>query len=87
LRSGTADAFALTHDSLPPLAAALPGSRILDGAFLRAGVAIAVPKDRPNALAYASAFMEDVKGSGAVQRAFEDAGLKGLTVAPPSASQ
>lgn len=87
LRSGTADAFALTHDSLPPLAARLPGSRILDGAFLRAGVAIAVPKNRPSALAYASAFMEDAKGSGAVQRAFENAGLKGLTVAPPSASQ
>jgi polar amino acid transport system substrate-binding protein len=87
LRSGTTDAFALTHDSLPPLAAKLPGSRILDGAFLQAGVAIAVPKNRPNALAYVSLFMEEAKMSGAVQRAFEDAGLKGLAVAPPSASQ
>jgi polar amino acid transport system substrate-binding protein len=84
LRTGAADAFALTHDSLPPLAALLPGSRILDGAFLQAGVAVAVPKNRPNALAYASAFMEDAKRSGMVQRAFENAGLKGLAVAPPS---
>ncbi len=84
LRTGKADAFALTHDSLPPLAARLPGSRILDGAFLQAGIAIAVPKNRPNALSYASAFMEDAKRSGIVQRAFDNAGLKGLSVAPPS---
>jgi polar amino acid transport system substrate-binding protein len=84
LRSGTADAFALTHDSLPPLAAALPGSRILEGAFLQAGVAVAVQKSRPHALAYVTAFMEEAKSSGSVQRAFENAGLKGLAVAPPS---
>jgi polar amino acid transport system substrate-binding protein len=87
LRSGKADAFALTHDALPPLVAQLPGSRILDGAFLQTGVAIAVPKERPNALAYVSAFMEDAKKSGAVERAFDNAGLKGLPVAPPSLPQ
>jgi len=87
LHSGRADAFALTHDSLPPLAAGLPGSRILDGTFLRADIAIAVPKGRPNALAYASAFMEDAKRSGIVKRAFDDAGLKGLEVAPPLPKQ
>lgn len=84
LRTDTADAFALTHDSLPPLAARLPGSRILDGAFLRAGVAVAVPKNRPHALAYAGAFLEDAKRSGIVKRAFDNAGLKDLAVAPPS---
>jgi polar amino acid transport system substrate-binding protein len=84
LRSGRADAFALTHDALPPLVARLPGSRILDGAFLQTGVAIAVPKNRPNALAYVSTFMEDAKKSGVVQRAFDNAGLKDLPVAPPS---
>jgi polar amino acid transport system substrate-binding protein len=87
LRSDSADAFALTHDSLPPLAAGLPGSRILDGTFLRADIAIAVQKGRPNALAYASAFMEDAKRSGIVKRAFDDAGLKGLEVAPPLPKQ
>lgn len=85
LRTGTADAFALTHDSLPPIAARLPGSRILDGSFLQTGIAIAVPKDRPNALAYATSFMEDAKASGIVRRAFDDASLNGLVVAPPSA--
>jgi polar amino acid transport system substrate-binding protein len=83
LRSGAAEAFALTHDSLPALAAQLPGSRILDGTFLQTGIAIAVPKHRPNALAYATAFMENAKASGLVRRAFADAGLKDLVVAPP----
>ena len=84
LRAGTADAFALTHDALPPVAAGLPGSRILDGSFLQTGIAIAVPKNRPNALAYATAFMENAKASGIVRRAFDDAGLNDLVVAPPS---
>lgn len=84
LRTGTADAFALTHDSLAPVAAQLPGSRILDGSFLQTGIAIAVPKNRPNALAYATSFMQDAKASGIVRRAFDDAGLNDLVVAPPS---
>jgi polar amino acid transport system substrate-binding protein len=85
LRAGTADAFALTHDALPPLAARLPGSRILDGSFLQTGIDIAVPKNRPNALAYVTAFMENAKASGIVRRAFDDAGLNDLVVALPSA--
>lgn len=84
LRANTADAFALTHDALPALAAQLPGSRILDGNFLQTGIAIAVPKNRPNALACATGFMEDAKASGIVRRAFDDAGLRELVVAPPS---
>ncbi len=85
LASGEADAFALTRDSLQPLAPRVPGSRILDGAFHRTGIGIAVPKDRPKALAYVAAFMEDAKASGIVRRAFDDAGLKELAVAPAAA--
>jgi polar amino acid transport system substrate-binding protein len=83
LGANAADAFALTHDALPALAAQLPGSRILDGNFLQTGIAIAVPKHHPNALTYATAFMEDAKVSGKVRRAFDDAGLRELSVAPP----
>ena len=85
LGSGKADAFALTRDSLRVFAARLPGSRILDGAFHQTGIAIAVPKNRPNALAYVTAFVEEAKASGLVRRAFDDAGLKELAVAPVSA--
>jgi polar amino acid transport system substrate-binding protein len=86
MRRGTADAFALSHDSLPPLAAGLPGSRILAGGFQQTVIAIAVPKDRPQALADASAFMEDAKASGLVRRALDAAGFKDAAVAPLAAT-
>jgi polar amino acid transport system substrate-binding protein len=85
LRRGTVDAFALSHDSLPPLSATLPGSRILDGGFQRTVIAIAVPKGRPQALAAVTAFMEDAKQSGLVRRALDAAGFKDAAVAPPEA--
>ena len=87
LRSGKADAFALTHDTLPPLAARLPGSRILEGSFQQVSVAIAVQKNRPGALAYVTTFMENAKASGAVRRAFDNAGFKDAAVAPPSSGR
>jgi polar amino acid transport system substrate-binding protein len=82
MKAGTAQAFALTHDALPSLQKQLPGSRILDGAFQTTGVAISVRKDRPAALAFITGFMENAKANGAVRRAFDDAGLKQLPVAP-----
>jgi polar amino acid transport system substrate-binding protein len=85
MRLGTADAFALSHDSLPPLAAGLPGSRILDGGFQRTVIAIAVPKNRPQALAAVTAFMEDANASGLVRRALDAAGFRDAAVAPPAA--
>src|SRR5712672_2514606 len=82
LRAGQSDAFALSHDSLPPLAAGLPGSRILAGGFQQTVIAIAVPKNRPQALAAVTAFMADAKASGLVRRALDGAGFKDATVAP-----
>ena len=76
MRGGKADAFALSRDSLPPFVAKLPGSRIVEGGFQFTGVAIAVPKGRPEALAYVTAFLEKAKQSGAVRRAFDRAGLR-----------
>jgi polar amino acid transport system substrate-binding protein len=83
LRTGQADAVAMSRESLRSLLPELPGARILDGAFHTAGVAVAVPKNRPNALAYVTAFIEDAKRSGVVRRAFDRAGLTGAEVAPP----
>lgn len=82
MRAGSAQAFALTHDALPPLQKQLPGSRILDGAFQTTGVAIAVQKYRPAALAYIKDFIESAKANGIVRRAFDDAGLNQLPIAP-----
>jgi polar amino acid transport system substrate-binding protein len=83
MRAGQADAFALSKDSLRPLAATVPGSVILEEAFHKVGIAIAVPKGRPAALAYASDFMRAAKASGSVRRALDRAGMTEEAVAPP----
>jgi polar amino acid transport system substrate-binding protein len=82
LSGGKADAFALSRDSLPPFVAQLPGSRIAEGGFQQTGIAIAVAKGRPQALATVTAFLDKAKSSGAVRRAFDRAGLSALSVAP-----
>jgi len=82
LHDGKADAIALGRASLGGVAARLPGSRILDGAFLNSTTAVAVTKGKPEALAYVSAFIEDAKASGLVRRAFDDIGLKNEQIAP-----
>jgi len=82
VRAGTADAIALGRESLGGIAAKIPGSRILDGGILNSTTAIAVPKGKPAALAYVSAFIEEAKAAGLVRRAFDDIGLKNSQVAP-----
>src|SRR6187397_1980964 len=81
MSGGKADAFALSRDSLPPFVANLPGSRIVEGGFQFTGVAIAVAKGRPEALACVTAFLDNAKRLGAIKRAFERAGLAHLDVA------
>jgi polar amino acid transport system substrate-binding protein len=83
LKSGQADAIALSRESLSTLSARLPGSRVLDGAYLNSYVAVAVPKGRPAALAYASAFVDAAIASGSVRRTLDSIGLQTSTVPPP----
>jgi polar amino acid transport system substrate-binding protein len=83
LKTSKADAIALSRESLTQLSAKLPGSRVLDGAFLRSFVAIAVPKGKPAALAYASAFVDAAIASGSVRRALDRIDMKSSTVPPP----
>jgi polar amino acid transport system substrate-binding protein len=82
MRSGRADALALSRDSLKPLLATLPGSHILDGGFQQTSIAVAVPKDRPNSLAYVTAFMAEAKESGELRKAFDKIGLADEPMAP-----
>ena len=82
LRSGQIDAFALGRNALVSYQAEIPGSRILDGYFHTTAIAIAVPKNRPAALAHVRAFLEDAKASGSIRRAFDKAGLRSAVVAP-----
>jgi polar amino acid transport system substrate-binding protein len=83
MREGKADAFALSRDSLPTYVKQVPGSRMVDGAFHRLPIAIAVPKNRPAALAYVTDFLENAKTSGALRRTLDKHGFD-LPVAPPT---
>jgi hypothetical protein len=56
---------------------------VLDGAYLNSYVAIAVPKGKPAALAYASAFLDAAIASGSVRRALDKIGMKTSTVPAP----
>lgn len=82
LQAGKVEAIALGRDSLEDFAAQLPGSRVLEEHFWAVGTAIAVPNDRPAALAYVTDFIEAAKADGTVQKAFDNAKLKAAKVAP-----
>jgi polar amino acid transport system substrate-binding protein len=76
------EAIALSRESLSGLVGKIPGSRILDDAFLNSSTAVCVPKGKPAALAYVSEFIEEAKASGLVRSALDDVGLKSSQVAP-----
>ena len=82
MKAGEIDCIALSRESLSGLAAKIPGSRILDGGFLNSSTAVAVPKGKPEALAYVSQFVEDAKASGLVRKAFDAMNLQNSQVAP-----
>ncbi len=81
LRRGEADAVALGRESLDSLLPRLPGARIVEGHFHALGTAIAVPRGRPLALAWARDFIEEAKRDGTVRRALDSMGIGG-PVAP-----
>jgi len=85
MRTGTVDATGAGRETLVGLAAQLPGSKVLDDAFLVERVAIGVPKGRAAALGLAASFIEEAKRDGTVRRAFDAAGFKDAAVAPPAA--
>src|SRR5215471_8543037 len=58
MKAGEIDCIALSRESLSGLTAKIPGSRILEGGFLNSSTAVAVPKGKPEALAYVSQFIE-----------------------------
>jgi len=76
LLASKADAFALGRDTLPAYVGQVPGSRITDGQFQQMGVAIAVQKGKPEALAAVTAFMDEAKKDGTVRAALDKGGFK-----------
>ncbi len=86
LRGGEIEAIALDRETLNGIAAQMPGAHVLKEHFHKTGISVAVPKGRAAALAGASEALERAKASGAVQRAFERAGMKHAIVAPAGAT-
>jgi polar amino acid transport system substrate-binding protein len=82
MKNGELDAIALSRESLSGVAPKIPGSRILDGGFLNSTTSVAVPKGKPQALAYVTQFIEEAKAAGLVRKALDDVGLKASQVAP-----
>jgi len=82
MKAGRCDAIPLSRESLAGVAPEIPGSRVLDDAFLNLMTAVGVPKNRPEALAYVTTFMEEAKASGLVRRGLDAVGLKTAIVAP-----
>lgn len=81
LRAGRAHAAYGTKAGMLSQSEKLPGSRVIED---RGGeeTAIAVPKGRQLAAAYARQFVEAAKSEGLVKAAIEKAALRGVVVAP-----
>ncbi len=82
MNEGKIEAIALSRESLGGLASKIPGSRVLDDAFLNSSTAVCVPKGKPAALAYVSEFIEEAKASGLVRKALDEMGLTSSQIAP-----
>jgi len=87
VKEGRAQVYAQNRTMLIGLAEGLPGARVLEDRFSAAEMCLVVPKGRTVALAYVSDFVEGAKRSGAVQRAIDDAKLRGVSVAPAAAKE
>lgn len=69
------DAVAAVRTALVSAAADLPGSRVMGGHFMTIPQAVGVPKGRPAAAQYVSAFIEEMKRSGFIANALKKHGL------------
>jgi predicted dinucleotide-binding enzyme len=82
LRSGQADVFGADSGVGYPAADALPGAKIVPGAFAMVRVAAALPKGRSEeAQAALATLVDEAKRTAVVQEAIDAMGLKGVNVA------
>jgi polar amino acid transport system substrate-binding protein len=72
------DAFATNKAILSEMADGLPGARILAGRWGLEHVAMALPKGRPEGLAFVRRFGDEARADGLVAGAAQRAGLRGL---------
>jgi polar amino acid transport system substrate-binding protein len=78
---GTLDALAGLRPRLITDAAALPGSRLLEGRFMTVQQAVGVPRPKAAAIDWLTAFVDHARVSGFVAERIAHHGVKGLSVA------
>jgi polar amino acid transport system substrate-binding protein len=83
LADGKLDAFATNDAILYEMSDSLPGSRVLRGSWGMEHFAAGIPKGR-DGLAVVTAFIEDAKRDGTVEKAVKRAGLRGSVPAKGS---
>lgn len=83
LRSGTVDVWAANGPIVHAIAEGLPGANIVPDAFTTEQVVVALPKGRSSAARGKLAeIVNEAKATGLVRKAIEQAGVKGIRVAP-----
>lgn len=82
--AGKVDVVAGVRQHLLAHAAELPGARVFEGRFMAIQQALGIPKGRGDALAFLRRFIEEAKSSGLVAQAMKNAGVTGVSVAPPA---
>jgi polar amino acid transport system substrate-binding protein len=83
LRSGKANLWAANATQAQAIAAGLSGAKIVPGAFNTERSSVALPKGRSSAAqAKIAEIVNEAKRTGIVQKAIEEAGSRGVRVAP-----
>jgi len=80
LASGRIDAFASDKPGLAQLSAPLPGTRVLEGHWGVQRIAAGLHASREGGLAFVQQFVTAAESEGLVERAAQDAGLRGPIV-------
>lgn len=86
LKAGQVDAFADARLAMLSDQAKVPGSTVLGEDFFTIRFGIALAKGHAATLAWLTAFVEQLKASGAVQQALDAAHLDAVNVAPPASA-
>ena len=87
LVTGRVDVLAGVKQHLIANAVKLPGSSLLPGRFMAIEQALGLPRGRNAGARYLREFIEDVKASGFVAQALENAGVSGVAVAAAATSE
>ena len=84
--SAKVDVLAGVRQTLVMHSAKLPGSQVFADRFMAIGQAMGVVKGRGDAVKYLREFVEEMKTSGFVAGALENAGVRGVTIPASEAS-